>query len=499
MKNKFLIFFLLLSLTAGLSGQTPTSVIEKAVLPGVTDELVREVDGRYLVTHSVSYGSPERHYFVLHDETFPNEYVMSCDLGQLLGMGESDRAVVKDMRVHDGRCYFCGYVRHYEGEPLYDMFGNITYSGFSYRGYVAYFDLAQMRSGGGRLWFHPVLNTDSLTRMVVYDPSGWSGDVMVAAIGSGIWEDAPAPLLLELQQQGGVWTSNLLTSEGERSDERYYDIAVSDGQLRIVSGFGPEENRAADERTSFLIHWCKKDGFYSQYAQSGTPEEAHYFPQLPQIGGNASYRLADMPIRMCSTRYDGCCVALGTLWESRNVGSPLLMSLDGADHMSYAEMYGYYGMAEARELVSSASTGITALLCRDLDPPVAERVVMSRMQAGTNVAELSWSSGSLGSLSGHGPTHLAVAGRESGSSRRLHLVMQDEAIAMGERTVSCAQLTNYAAWTPSLVQPQFELWKWYYRSFDWIWGIIDYTTASKHPEIICNRTSANRTETNNIE
>lgn len=493
MKLKLYLFVLLGFVVTGLCGQTPTSRIEHQALPSVADVLVREVDEDYLMTHSVSQGVPSIHYFVLHHTVFHSEFRMTCNLNEVFGVG-CDLVVVKDMRVYDGKCYFCGYVHRYVGPPVYNEDLYLYPSSHCYNGFVAYFDIAQMRSGGGRLYYHPILEVDSLARMVVYDAGPMS--LMVAAIGSKTNGESEIPKLVELHRNQTldgslVWSQHVLTSSSTHPGEQYHDICVTDGYLRIVSGFGPDQYWLAQYlRVGFMVHRCKKDGFYQQYASLGVDEMAHFFGLLPHhIVGDPDYLYADDRIRMCGMSGDGVGLAFGTLGDRLGLGLKVLMRLDAENQMLRSEVCGYGYYSKVEDLVYWRGLDMFGLLCKSDREPCDEIVIVGS-GIENNLARITWNGGMVRSLACLGQSKVAISALST--TRKQYLIAQDIPSAWSNPEDQCPQVYITDEFQLPTYQPEQEPIAWTSVTAACLWSNLAYTSEIKLPTAICSKVSAQK-------
>jgi len=208
MKYSTLILSLLVLFTSGVSGQ----VMEYSV-GSVQNSIVRTVDHRSVLIYTQE--STTSAYFVLHNEATGTALSFPFNVG-----------VVHDMRITDGRVYFCG-----------ESYGH---------GLVGTFNIQQVFFSGGNVFWHQLssyfgdmTHVVSLDRLDLFSDSG---RVCMAMVG-GAWFDpltpTPKNVLVSACFSGTNWNINCDMTKPYFM--KFTDIACLDD---IIVAVGTDTNDA---------------------------------------------------------------------------------------------------------------------------------------------------------------------------------------------------------------------------------------------------------------
>lgn len=422
---KKLILLLLIVVCATALAQT-NSTISKYDIGTARNVLVRNIDDHHIVSHCTNGAT---HIFSTTETNFGATFSFSCNLGDLFSQHD-DKYVVKDMRVHDGNCYFCGVIYYYPGEPLVDPDGHIIPTEPTSQGFIGTFKLDNLATGIGRLNLKFIPHTDSLTRMVVYNPGYYGISTLVAAIGTGWTERMRAdtiPILAELTytNSSNSWQYTVMTCRSLFPNERFQDICVTESLLHIVSSLAHLSLPHLQMSDNFMLHTAKRQGYYFQYLATPTltTEDAlHYLTALAFNGIPVCY-VPSVPLRICALDNDSLCIAY-TFPHNPHLGNQFsIFKINPGGHISHAEGITAWP-AVIEDLAYSSTSRTLALLGKETSTHNDELVITQLDHSFLAPAiHLSWASGALQSLSSFNGTNIVLGG--TSSSNRPHYITEN--------------------------------------------------------------------------
>ncbi len=479
MKKIILALFLLPLMS--ICAQTTTSSNVRYDIGEAHDMIVRTIDNHRIVAHSAT--GTHTHNFIVSELNFGSSNAFSCNLGQLFSLPD-DHYVVKDMCVYDGRCYFCG-VMHRPKEDRLE-------SSIDHQGFIGYLDISNIAPSSSALNLRLVPQTDSLTRLVAYDPEANSIRTQIAAIGGGgddNWENIPpnTPLLLEISEtalpgQPIAWEYALMkVSSTEFPSERFHDICVTDGLMRIVAELENESMTPRGISNRHVIHTVKRAGFHHQYFfYSNLPytDEASYFPRPTDTYSSSSVYSIGNPMMMCPISRDSCCLVYGTYYNTSGAGQYSLLKLDETNQISWAKTIHPQQYPYLLDLDYSPSDNTLAVLGRDNSFTNGRLFLVPLTGTGwPTYIKLHWPDGKLQSLTMYDSNKLAL-GATSSNNRVYHLLQNLNSCF--DYAPNCLETDDDEINRATIFQSEKRNFTWAEIDNDiWIWS-----TSIVHPQAV---------------
>lgn len=495
MKQIILALFLLPLMS--ICAQTTTSSNVRYDIGEAHDMLVRTIDNHRIVAHSAT--GAYTHNFIVSELNFGSSNAFSCNLGQLFSLPD-DHYVVKDMCVYDGNCYFCGVMHRATGSPILDEFGNIIGFPSDHQGFIGFFKIASVASGNASLCLRLIAQTDSLTRLVAYDPEANSIRTQIAAIGAGgddNYEEIPprTPLLLEISEvsypgQPAYWEHSLMkVSPGEHPGEYFHDICVTKNLLRIVSGLECETMQWPETSKRYVIHTVKRPGFYYQYFNYFSipyTEQASYFSQMTDRHSNSSVYFNESHMRMCPIDGDSCCLAYGSFFNTTGAGQYSLLKLDETNQIAWAKIIFNYQYPYLLDIDYSPSDHTLALLGADSNATNGTLFLTTLAGPSSSIYnKIHWNDGKLESLTMYDHSKLAL-GATSSNNRVYHLLQNINSYS--DQTHNCLETDENDILSAMIHQPINQDFNWVLIQHQpWLWGASRATSQAISTTITCLR------------
>ena len=373
MKTK-LIFILLAGNLLGLCpamAQAPLASEEVHYANEVGGEvIVRNQNDIVLVICSKAVDGSNDHTFMVRSLATGVTQGFTCNLGTMFSQ-PTDNYIIKDMRIFDRTCYFCGTKVSRVGEPLYDNQGNILDPGLTYDGFVGSFYTTGI-GAGGNIEIRIIPETDSLTKLVVHRDNPGAYKAFIMAIGS-ITYGVQSTCIVELENEryygNWRWRERIILPTGSEIPEILTDIILTDSYVEAVSKLCPESIDNEDcSHYIFRLHETKRDGFYYMSASPNIPTEVYQYDTRDYPYGYC-YCQSNEPIRLSPLKADKFCVAFGSDRYFDRRGGPTAFQMNAASTMEHAQQLGIDTFCHIREAVPINQNQTTALLCHTSNRP----------------------------------------------------------------------------------------------------------------------------------
>lgn len=482
MKRILLLLITLFNFTWAVGQSSVTATLSSEALVANND-LIRPIGSGKYIAHGLSGTDSNQHYFAIVNNLFLTHRISEMNLAQMFA-SNGDKIVVKDMRVLDNKCYCCGYHSHEHAEPMLCDDDYVQQTPSSYQGFILFFDIGELQTGGGSIYYYHVTTVDSLSRMAVYNPRSATDDIIIAAIG----QKDDAPRLVELHHQPyssatNNWTIYTMTTDAQFQDETFYDVAVSDNKLRVVSGVDMVTDAFVPYRNKFVVYTSMLEGFYHSFLEIGNSVSGCYFPDLPSMGTARQYMHQGHGIHMCSTAGDSCCLAFAACHLTNENLKPVLLYLDPENQPIDAAIYLVRYESRLHDIVFEQSSNAIAALVSGYDRPNRE-LIYAPHQFDEEAFRLEWNNVKLGSVTSGNAGGLSISGVSS--TGRLQYGFQSPLGINETHPISCITIGNLGAIILDCVRPQS-------RSFGWemlddarcMWGWTTYTSEDVRLDVPC--------------
>lgn len=482
--KRILLFFIMLLNLAWAVGQSSVTATISSEAQVADNDLIRPIGFGKYVAHGLSRGDLNQHYFAIVNNQFLAHNISWIDLAQMFAFA-GDKIVVKDMRVLDNKCYCCGYCSHVYAEPVLDVADQEQQNHISNQGFILFFDIGEFQLGGGAIYYHPVATVDSLSRMAVYNPRSANDDIIIAAIG----QKGDASRLVELHHQtysgaANIWTSYTMVPGANFNEETFYDVAVSDNSLRVVSGVDMVTDASVPYRNKFVVYTSKLEGFYHSFLEVGNNVNGYYFSDLPSMGTARQYMRQGHGIHMCSTAGDSCCLAFAASHLTNENLKPILLYLDHDNQPKDAAIYLVSYESRLHDIVFERFSNAIAALVSGSDRPDRE-LIYAPHQFQEEAYRLAWNDVKLGSVTSGTAGGLSISGVST--TGYLQYGFQSPLGISMPNPVSCITVDDLGAIGLDCVRPQD-------RSFEWrnleelrcLWGWATYTSEAVGMDVPCD-------------
>ena len=459
MKTK-LIFILLAGNLLGLCpamAQAPLASEEVHYANEVGGEvIVRNQNDIVLVICSKAVDGSNDHTFMVRSLATGVTQGFTCNLGTMFSQ-PTDNYIIKDMRIFDRKCYFCGMRERRISEPLYDVYGNILESGLRYEGFIGSFYTSSINAGGSLEMF-AIPETDSLTRMVVHGDNPSAYRTFLMAIGS-LSDNSHSPCIVELMEElysgRWVWTERIVRPIASDISESFTDIILTEGLLEVASKLNPDDNNPENRsHYIFRLHETKRDGFYFMSVVPHTTTNVLQY-NTRTYGYAKCYRQSDEPVRLSPLNYDNFCVAFASDYYSNRQGGPVAFKMNSAETMIHAQYQDNDVQCHIKDIVSSSPNQETALLCYS-NTQTNGIIRLSRWPNVSGYSTIEWMGKKILSLDNIFGQSI-VAGCTF-SNNQIGLMQQD--INALHNTISCFNIEFNSFESLSPIKPETEQCQW---------------------------------------
>ena len=389
--SKLVILVCLLSVQCGiLWAQTlPLSqVVRHDDIKG-KEVITRAIHYGWEVTCSKSVNGDGKHTFMFYSQPWDITKHFTCHLGELFKGSSTYDYCIKDMYIFEDKCYFCGYYRNLEYEPIYDPFGNPILQGGLPHGFVGYFKIFPTASifpltlGEEALSANPpfpthlipfvdyiymmdVPYTDSIMQIVAHHDDD-SYDVFLMAVGyvsQYLLQNAKPTCVVELKKPFGTsdihWSLNIVQPNCAETDEYLTDIALIKDSVVVSSKLqyadGELDGDTDPSHYIFRLHTTKRAGFYTLSALPNNPAKVYQYDLQPYGSSLGCHHIGE-PIRLCPLSGYEFCVYYS--YERRDppppyngLGGPCVFWMSGAATMTDFKYRPYHTHSRSIDAVS---------------------------------------------------------------------------------------------------------------------------------------------------
>ena len=371
---------------------------------GLLSQVVRHdaIKGQEIITRSIPHGweltcsksvnGDGKHTFMYYSPSVGTKY-FTCHLGELFKGSSTYDYIIKDMYIFEGRCYFCGYYRDLEYEPIYDPFGNpISQGGLphGFIGYFKFFSTATISMGEGEnleelddppslplitpfvdsIYLMDIPYTDSIMQVVAnydYDEEEYY-DMFIMAVGDVSQypplQNAKPTFVVELKKPVGTidsqWSLNIVQPVCAVTDEYLTDIALIKDSVVVASKLqyadGELDGDTDPSHYIFRLHITQMVGFYTNSAHPNLPANVYQY-DLQSYGSSIGCHHIGEPIRLCPlSGYDFCVYYSYEIRDpsspSYGLGGPCVFWMSGAATMTDFKYRPYYTHSRSIDAVS---------------------------------------------------------------------------------------------------------------------------------------------------
>ena len=223
-----------------------------------------------------------RHTFIVRRNAMVPFAAFSTSFVQSIGPYIESSIEIYDMRLFDGSCYFCG-----EWES---PFGPLSF------GFVGHFNINDMMSGEGFVYYQVFGEIDRLTRIAISKDNGSS--LLISAIGKMNYSNKAC--ILELEDTGSSWTKRIDTIK-ENYEIVFSDIMAFRDSLTLLAQYScvnedlPGSLDYDFSHQIFLIDRFGLSGCYNSY----NPIPPHYmFHYVMPASENYIFHYNKAPMRL---------------------------------------------------------------------------------------------------------------------------------------------------------------------------------------------------------